>query len=209
MQRIMYLSLLGVMLGLGFAGCERTSDDRGTPASKLAARHTELASMIKVILDSDDQLRDANLNITADARKNEATLRGTVETEALRSKAIELAKSAQPGLTVNDNIEVKPRESARVEFGEDLAKQEWDKIKRAGDRVGNTTEDVWLHGKILAKLIGNPKTPARNINIDVVQGVVILSGRVSNAEEKSEAEKLAKNTDGVKSVENRLEIGST
>jgi osmotically-inducible protein OsmY len=39
--------------------------------------------------------------------------------------------------------------------------------------------------------------------------VVILSGRVSNAEEKSEAEKLAKNTDGVKSVENRLEIGST
>jgi osmotically-inducible protein OsmY len=205
----MYLSLLGVMLGLGFAGCERTSDDRGTPASKLAARHTELASMIKVVLDSDDQLRDANLNITADARKNEATLRGTVETEALRSKAIELAKSAQPGLTVNDNIEVKPRESARVEFGEDLAKQEWDKIKRAGDRVGNTTEDVWLHGKILAKLIGNPKTPARNINIDVVQGVVILSGRVNNAEEKSEAEKLAKNTDGVKSVENRLEIGST
>jgi osmotically-inducible protein OsmY len=206
---MIYLSLVGGMLGLGFVGCERTSDDRGTPASKLAARHTELASIIKGVLDSDDQLRDANLNITADARKNEATLRGTVETEALRSKAIELAKSAQPGLTVNDNIEVKPRESARAESAEDLAKQEWDKVKRAGDRVGNTTEDAWLHGKILAKLISNPKTPARNINIDVVQGVVILSGRVSNAEEKSEAEKLARNTDGVKSVENRLEIGST
>jgi osmotically-inducible protein OsmY len=197
------------MLGLGFASCERTSDDRGRPASKLAMRHSELASTIKVVLDSDDQLRDADLSITADARKNEATLRGTVETEALRSKATELAKSAQPGLTVNDNIEVKPREIARTEYTEDLANQEWNKVKRAGDRVGNTIDDAWLHGKILAKFAGNPDTPARNINVDVVQGVVTLSGKVSSAEEKSEAEKLAINTEGVKRVENRLEIGST
>jgi len=57
-------------------------------------------------------------------------------------------------------------------------------------------------------LVGNEKTPARIINVDVVKGVVTLRGSVSDAEQKSEAEKLAKETEGVKSVKNQLKVNA-
>jgi osmotically-inducible protein OsmY len=109
---------------------------------------------------------------------------------------------------VNDKIDVKPLEIARTDFTEDLAKKELEKAKQAGEKLGGTIEDAWLHGKILAKLVGNEKTPARNINVDVVKGVVTLRGSVSDAEQKSEAEKLAKETEGVKSVKNQLKVNA-
>jgi len=84
--------------------------------------NSDLENRIKAKLDTDEQVRAANLSIIADARKQEATLSGTVESEALRSKAVELAKRAHSGLTVNDMIDVKPREIARKDFTEDLAK---------------------------------------------------------------------------------------
>jgi osmotically-inducible protein OsmY len=46
--------------------------------------------------------------VNADAVRNEVTLSGTVRTRAAREKAIELAKSAKPGVAVNDKIDVKP-----------------------------------------------------------------------------------------------------
>jgi osmotically-inducible protein OsmY len=46
--------------------------------------------------------------VKADSARNEITLSGTVRTRAAREKAIELAKSAKPGVAVNDKIEVRP-----------------------------------------------------------------------------------------------------
>lgn len=73
--------------------------------------NTKLEEAVRARLDTDEQLRTANLSITADVTKNEVTLSGTVDSEATRSKAVELAKSAQVGVIVNDRISVKPRRS--------------------------------------------------------------------------------------------------
>jgi osmotically-inducible protein OsmY len=54
------------------------------------------------------QLKSADVSVNADAVRNEVTLSGTVRTRAAREKAIELAKSAKPGVAVNDKIDVKP-----------------------------------------------------------------------------------------------------
>jgi osmotically-inducible protein OsmY len=43
--------------------------------------------------------------------KNEVTLSGTVESEAMRAKAVELAKGAQVGVIVTNRISVKQRQS--------------------------------------------------------------------------------------------------
>ena len=72
--------------------------------------------------------------------------------------------------------------------------------------VGDTLDDAWIHTKIVAKLIANSKTPERKINVDVVKNVVTLRGTVDTAEEKTAAEKVAKDTDGVKSVVNQLKV---
>jgi osmotically-inducible protein OsmY len=53
-------------------------------------------------------LRSADLGVSVDSTSNEITLSGSVESQTLRSKAVDLAKSVDSGVTVNDQIEVKP-----------------------------------------------------------------------------------------------------
>jgi osmotically-inducible protein OsmY len=53
-------------------------------------------------------LKDAKLDVDADVDKNEVTLSGTVRSQDMRAKAVDLAKSVQAGITVNDKIDVKP-----------------------------------------------------------------------------------------------------
>jgi osmotically-inducible protein OsmY len=74
--------------------------------SKLTDSDLENAARAK--LESDAQLKEADLSVIADAARNEITLAGTVQTRAAREKAIELAKSTKPGVLVNDKIDVKP-----------------------------------------------------------------------------------------------------
>src|SRR5437762_578902 len=66
--------------------------------------------------------------------------------------------------------------------------------------------DSDLERMVTAKLIGNSETPARKVNVDVVDGVVTLRGVVETATAKEEAERVAKTTDGVKRVRNLLKV---
>lgn len=208
MKISLLVALIAVALSSGFMGCERRKEDTGRDESKAAMSNSDLEKHITDLLETDDQLRAANLRVAVDANRKQATLSGAVESEALRTKAIELAKAAQPGLTVNDAIEVKPRQITRQEYTEDLAKKEWEKAKQAGDKVSKRVEDAWLYGKVLAKLIGSEKTPARKINVDVIEGVVTLRGTVETADAKAEAQRLAQETEGVKRVDNRLKVSA-
>lgn len=74
------------------------------------------------------------------------------------------------------------------------------------DEKTGTLEDAWLHAQIVAKLITNPGTPQRKINVDVVDKVVTLRGRVESPEQKHEAEIVAQETAGVKQVNNKLKV---
>jgi osmotically-inducible protein OsmY len=78
------------------------------PGDTAKMSNSDLESAVKAKLTSDEQLRNADLKVDANADKNEVTLSGTVRSQAERSKAIDLAKSAHSGVTVNDKIDVKP-----------------------------------------------------------------------------------------------------
>jgi osmotically-inducible protein OsmY len=67
-----------------------------------------LEKAVRAKLENDAQLKVADVSVNADAERNEITLSGTVRSNAVREKAIELAKSATPGVLVNDQIDVKP-----------------------------------------------------------------------------------------------------
>ena len=69
---------------------------------------SDLEKAVRAKLENDPQLKEAHLSVNADAERNEITLSGTVRSRAAREKAIELAKSAKPGVAVNDKIDVKP-----------------------------------------------------------------------------------------------------
>jgi hyperosmotically inducible periplasmic protein len=203
MRQIIFGMLLALVVGL--VGCATTPVET-TSTTKPTMSNSELERAIKDKLATDSQLKAADIDVDADASRNEATLSGTVESQALRTKAVDLTKSAHAGLLVTDKIDVKPREISRTEYTEELAHTERERAKSYGETIGNTLDDAWIHAKIVTKLIGDPDTPERKINVDVVNNMVTLRGTVNSAEQKAEAERIAKSTEGVKGVKNMLQV---
>jgi osmotically-inducible protein OsmY len=87
-----------------------------------------------------------------------------------------------------------------------MARDAREQAKTAGDTIGASINDAWIHTKITSKLIGDRDTPARKINVDVVDGIVTLRGQVSTANAKDEADRIAKDTEGVRRVRNLLKV---
>ncbi|HEY0348770.1 MAG TPA: BON domain-containing protein [Pyrinomonadaceae bacterium] len=91
-------------------------------------------------------------------------------------------------------------------YSEEQARQERERAKANKESIGQSLDDAWIHTKIVAKLISDTQTPERKINVDVVDGAVTLRGQVDTGEAKAEAERVAKETDGVKKVMNQLKV---
>ncbi len=73
----------------------------------------------------------------------------------------------------------------------------------SSNSVGAAISDTAITAKIKTKLLADG---IAGTNVDTVNGVVTLKGAVDNSEEKTKAEKIAKGTDGVKSVKNELTV---
>jgi osmotically-inducible protein OsmY len=109
-----FLWIVPLLLGLNLvvASCEerrpatQTTSPSAPSASKMS--DSDLEKAVRTKLESDTALKEVKLDVDANADKNEVTLSGTVRSQEIRDKAVELAKTAHSGLTVNDKIDVKP-----------------------------------------------------------------------------------------------------
>jgi osmotically-inducible protein OsmY len=116
MKKFTWLIPLLFGLNVVFAGCDergrqpgtRTTPSPSTAPSTSKLSDSDLEKAVRAKLENDAQLKEADLSVNADAERNEITLSGTVRSHAAREKAIELAKSAKPGVLVNNKIDVKP-----------------------------------------------------------------------------------------------------
>lgn len=72
--------------------------------------------------------------------------------------------------------------------------------------AGTYVDDSAITAKIKSKMIGDSVVKAHQINVDTFQGNVQLNGFVDNQAQKSRAEELARNTAGVLSVQNNLQL---
>jgi len=79
-------------------------------------------------------------------------------------------------------------------------------------KVGDQTtremiDDGGITARVKSKLAASSELNPFNVDINTVQGVVSLMGRVKTQEQKDTAERIARETSGVKSVKNLLEVG--
>jgi len=165
-------------------GCGQNDRRNSTSPEALPLSDSDLESNIKAKIDSDPGLRAANLDVDANASENRATISGTVPSEAMRTRAVELAHSAKEGMTLDVKVDVKPPDVSRKEWTEDYSRTAGRMAKESGDTVGDLLDDTWIHTKIVTKLIGDSKTPERKINVDVQKNVVTLRGTVSTQQRK-------------------------
>ena len=110
------LNLILLVLGLGLflAGCSKNDRARGT-AGSARMTNSDLEDSIKTKLNSDPDLRVADLKVSADVDNNEVKISGKVASESLRSRAIDMVKSSHAGLVVTDKIDVEPKELSRTD----------------------------------------------------------------------------------------------
>jgi hyperosmotically inducible protein len=69
-----------------------------------------------------------------------------------------------------------------------------------------TATDAAVTTAVKNKIAADPTTSAARINVDTANGVVTLSGSVPTVAEKAEAERIARNSQGVTQVVNNITV---
>jgi hyperosmotically inducible protein len=177
-----------------------------------------ITTAVKGKLAADDTVKSYRIDV--DTKDRVVTLSGAVDTPAAKTRAVELARTTDgvqnvvdqltvsPGVTpttgTDDALQREGREAAR-----DADKKTDDAQRKAGDatdRAGNAAADATLTTKVKTKLLADERVGGLKIDVDSNNGVVTLTGTVATAAEKNAAVALAKGTDGVKSVVDKLKV---
>jgi osmotically-inducible protein OsmY len=199
------LTTVAVSAAIVLVGCSNTSTNANT-SQNAAQTNSDLEQSVKTKLAADPKTADAKIDVSANTDQNQITLSGTVYSEETRNQAVNDTKDAKPGAAIIDKIEVKPSEIPKSAYTENMAQKAREQARAAGDKLGASLDDAWIHSKIAGKLIVDTGAHARTVNIDVVSGVVTLRGTVNSPEAKAEAARIAMDTDGVKKVNNFLRV---
>lgn len=203
-SRYALLTIVAGLLGLSMAvpavfakeGTDKTMEqriDNGEAAVKDAWIHGKLESAL---------LFNEHINsfdIDSDVQNGVAYLRGAVESDIDRDLAGEIAKSIDGVTDVENDLVV---DKAKV--AQSMQTEQSQKRQGFKQHVLNAT----LTAKVKTQLLVNGNTTGTAINVDSDNGVVTLSGVVDSDEEKELAERIASNTSGTKSVNDRLTVES-
>ena len=139
----------------------------------------------------EDALEGSDIDV--DTNAGVVVLKGTVPTEAAKTRAIAIAKATDGVKSVTDQLRIgKPESAAREATG----------------TTGKAVTDGWIKSKIYSQYVTEDALDDSDLDIEVTQGAVVLNGRVKSDAGKARAEAIAKATDGVKTVKNNLKVGA-
>ena len=166
----------------------------------------------------DPSLKTHDVKVSVD--NSVATLTGTVQSQAERRKATQLATIA--GIARVDNqIVVDPATkgtSGTMEKTKEGAKKVAEKTKEGAVKVGEKTKeglsktgevitDAWITSRVHSKFVGEDLLKGSDINVDTNDHVVTLKGTVPSAAARARAIAEAKEVEGVHRVVDQLTIG--
>lgn len=141
-----------------------------------------ITSAIKTSLEASDKVKAREVEVLT--REGTVHLAGVVDTEEARREAGRIAWAAQGVRGVMNKLTV-------------------------GERtVGSRIDDELIASKIKVKLLANSDIKDGDIDVSSSQSVVTLIGRVSSESVKATAERIARDTEGVKNVQNELLVGT-
>lgn len=77
-------------------------------------------------------------------------------------------------------------------------------VTRDQQSVGAYVDDSVITGQIKSRMAENKDVAATSISVETLNGTVMLTGFAKNTLEKTTAEKIARDVNGVKSVKNDI-----
>jgi hyperosmotically inducible protein len=75
-----------------------------------------------------------------------------------------------------------------------------------GKSIGQNVSDASISTAVQTKLTGDRVSNFTRVDVDTERGIVQLSGVVPSSEQKSRAEELTKQVNGVRRVNNNLQV---
>lgn len=124
-------------------------------------------------------------------------LSGSVEDAIEKDLAEEVARGVDGVSKVENRVVVEPdMKVVRDEGKADSAERDF----------ATTVDDATITASVKSRLLWNRHTDGLKINVDTHRGVVTLRGTVATSATKALAERLTENTDGVRTVHNKLEV---
>jgi hyperosmotically inducible protein len=177
-----FFPLLVAAAALGLGACA------STPTQESTGEHIDDAAItakVNTALVQDPQVKARQVDV--ETARGVVQLNGFVDTTAAKDRATTVARSVTGVQQVHNNLVVQTSERT----------------------VGAVVDDATITAKVKTALIGNEDTKAHQINVSTREGVVQLSGFVDDSQEKQNAEMVARNVAGVRSVDNQLEVKST
>lgn len=183
------------------AGAVATS---GAAASEVAARagalldDARITSAIQSKFFLDDTVKGRHINV--DTSHGIVTLHGEVASDTERAQALRLSRSTNGVQRVEDALSVNPALATAATAATPAAAP-------AGESpVGQRVDDATITTKIQAKYFLDSDVKVGGMDVTTKDGVVMLEGTVSTQAAKDRAIALARETEGVVQVVDRLQV---
>jgi len=163
---------------------------------RVAASDATIEKQVKQVLKNDATLAKSSIKV-ASVHGGTVLLSGKADTLSSHERALVDARSVQGVHKVASEIK-SPNRLGDKEIWSD----------EAGHAAAtNSASDAWLTAKVKVGLIAAPgDLSPMKINVDTREGVVTLFGIVNSDADKTTAEQQARKVDGVKGVQNELQI---
>jgi hyperosmotically inducible protein len=173
-----------------------------------------ITTAVKSKLVADDTVKAYEIDV--DTTNRVVTLSGEVQTSVAKEQALKLARETDGVREVDDKRTVSETAASSGMLDDtDLddkakatGKDAGRKAAEAADTAGGVVTDAALTSAVKAKLLADPDVRGLKIDVDTNNGVVTLSGDIRTQAEATEAERLARTTEGVRSVISKLRIAT-
>lgn len=160
----------------------------------------DLRDRVEQALDDDPRLADSSIRVSS-VNQGAVLLEGKASSLSAHLGALETARGVKGVKRVDSQIE-SPDKLADSEIWRDSP----DVAAQAGaSGLAQSSRDMWITSAAKVRLMATEVSPF-DVNVDTRNGVVTLFGRVDSEQAKRTAEAEVRKVDGVKDVENELQV---
>ena len=190
-RRIGYALMMAVVIVALAPGCSQISSKPAVERTVGDVTHdASITVRIKTAYLFSRHLNPFRINV--DTRDGVVTLHGTVPSDIHRELAIEIARNAEGVKNVRDELRVARNGSEEPEESE--------------KSFGEAVHDATLTASVKLALALERGVKASHITVHTDRGTVKLTGEVDSEAERQLAARVARDTEGVKDVVNRIQV---
>lgn len=171
-----------------------------------AVRDAWITTQIQAKYFVDDLVKGRRIDV--DTKNGVVTLSGEVSSAAERQRALAHSREVDGVTRVVDRLKVASETAGTAGAAAEDPNATWPSRNTRGpdaaDRLGTELSDAWITTKVQSKFYLDTEVKGLQIHVSTNGGVVTLTGKVDTPSARNKALGIAKSTDGVKQVIDKM-----